>query len=72
MSISQARHFGINNRPLCTVCKRLMDVSRRSPHPLHGNAYELQTFECPTCRREIERTSDGNGLPHGSEAAPNG
>jgi hypothetical protein len=25
-----------------------MNVTRRSPHPLYGNAYELQTFECRT------------------------
>jgi hypothetical protein len=28
-------------------------------------------FECRTCKREIERCADGNGLPHESEAAPN-
>jgi hypothetical protein len=72
MRISQARHFGIINRPVCTVCRRHMNVTRRSPHPLYGSAYELQTFECETCGREIKRSSDVSGLPHASEAAPNG
>jgi hypothetical protein len=72
MSISQARHFGMSNKPVCTVCKCTMNVARRSPHPLHGNAYELQTFECQTCGGEIKRSSDASGLPHASDAAPNG
>jgi len=61
----------MSTTPVCTMCKRPMNVTRRSPHPLYGNAYELQTFECRTCKREIERCADGNGLPHVSEAAPN-
>jgi hypothetical protein len=70
MSISQARHFGMNNRPVCATCRGVtMNLTRRSPHPLYGDAYELQTFECRTCRFEIKRSSDGSGLPHGSEAA---
>jgi hypothetical protein len=48
-----------------------MNVTRRSPHPLHGDAYELQTFECQTCKREIKRSSDRIGLPHPSDAAAN-
>jgi hypothetical protein len=62
MSISHARHFGMNHRPVCTRCRGLMNVTRRSPHPLYGNAYELQTFECRTCGHGIERSCDGKGL----------
>jgi hypothetical protein len=70
MSIPHARHLGINNRPVCMICgAQTMNVTRRSPHPLYGNAYELQTFECRTCGKEIKRSSDGGGPPHGSEAA---
>jgi hypothetical protein len=55
------------------ICKgQIMHVTRRSPHPLFGNAYELQTFECQICGGEIKRSSDGSGLPHASEAAPSG
>ena len=49
-----------------------MNATRRSPHPLHGNTYELQTFECRACGLEIKRSSDVSGLPHATEAAPNG
>jgi hypothetical protein len=48
-----------------------MNVTRRYPHPLDGDAYELQTFECQTCGREIKRNSDRVGLPHPSDAAAN-
>jgi hypothetical protein len=73
MSISQTRHFGMSNRPVCLICRaQTMNVIRRSPHPLYGNAYDLQTFEWQTCRREIKRSSDGSGLPYASEVAPSG
>jgi hypothetical protein len=67
MSISQARHFGIVNRPVCR-CGSPMNVTRRSPHPLHGDAHELQTFECRTCGVEIKRSYDGSGLSRMSES----
>jgi hypothetical protein len=71
MPISLARHFGMSTRPVCMICKgQTMNVSRRSPHPLFGNAYELQTFECAICGGEIKRSSDVTGRPHASEAAP--
>ena len=73
MRISQARHFSMSNRPVCMICRaQTMNVTRRSPHPPYGNAYELQTFECQTCGLEIKRSFDGSGLPHASEAAPSG
>jgi predicted RNA-binding Zn-ribbon protein involved in translation (DUF1610 family) len=71
MSRSQARHFGMAIRPVCTTCGWPMNVTRRSPHPLHGIAYEIQTFECGTCGREMTRSSDRIGLPHPSEATSN-
>ena len=46
-----------------------MNVTRRTPHPLYGCNYELQTFECRTCGYETERSADRSGLPHLSDAA---
>ena len=45
-----------------------MYVIRRTPHPLYGNTYELQTFKCRTCGDEIERSADQSGLPHVNDA----
>ena len=71
MSVQQvkARHFGANNGPICARCNRLMHIARRSPHPLYGNAYEMQIFECRNCKIQIERSADGSGRPHASDAA---
>jgi hypothetical protein len=41
-----------------------MSLSRRTPHPEHGDAYERQTFTCRECRHEIERSADSRGKPH--------
>jgi hypothetical protein len=60
--------FGAREGPTCSSCIRTMYVTRRMPHPIYGDAYELQTFECQTCRREIERSADGSGLPHLGDA----
>jgi CRP-like cAMP-binding protein len=46
-----------------------MNVTRRAPHPLYGDKYELQTFKCWTCRYETERSADRNGHPHLADAA---
>jgi hypothetical protein len=62
--------FGAHNGPICPTCNRQMIVNRRTPHPLYGNTYELQTFECRTCPKEIERSADRAGLPHVSDALP--
>jgi len=60
--------FGADHGPTCPACSWEMHVTRREPHPLHGNKYELQTFECRTCRNEIERSADRSGLPHSGDA----
>jgi hypothetical protein len=61
--------FGAHDGPTCPACLKVMYITRRTPHPLYGNTYELQTFECRTCRAEIERSADRSGLPHLSDAA---
>ena len=43
--------------------------ARRMPHPMYANTFELQTFECRTCKFETERSADRSGLPHLSDAA---
>jgi hypothetical protein len=35
-----------------------MRLTRRAPHPIHGIEFEQQTFECRSCRHEIERNAD--------------
>ena len=62
--------FGAHEGPTCPACARTMNVIRRTPHPIYGDTYELQTFECRTCKLEIERSADRNGFPHLSDAAP--
>jgi hypothetical protein len=69
MVIRQIR-FDAHDGPICPACKRQMLINRRSPHPLYGNTYELQTFECRTCPNEIERSADRAGFPHVSVAPP--
>jgi hypothetical protein len=68
MTLMQIR-FGARNGPTCPDCTRPMYVTRRTPHPLYGITYELQTFECRTCGGEIERSADRSGLPHLSDTA---
>jgi hypothetical protein len=46
-----------------------MSVTRRTPHPIYGLTYELQTFVCRTCQDEITRSADGHGLPHAYDLA---
>jgi hypothetical protein len=63
------RHFGVNNLPSC--CHQDMRLTLRQPHPLYGLDYELQSFECRKCGRDIDRSADGAGLPHVSDAVEN-
>jgi hypothetical protein len=60
--------FGSHQGPTCPACERIMNVIRRTPHPIYGDTYELQTFECRTCKFETERSADRSGLPHLSDA----
>ena len=61
--------FGAHLGPTCPACTRTMHVTRRAPHPVYGNTYELQTFKCRTCGDEIKRSADRSGLPHVADAA---
>jgi hypothetical protein len=58
------RHFGVENLPICQTCHRSMQMTRRSPHPIFGNDFELQSFECRRCGVQNLRSVDENGLPH--------
>ena len=53
--------FGATDTPRCPECKSLMRITRRTPHPVRGYDYELQTFTCMACKHEIERTADRSG-----------
>jgi hypothetical protein len=57
----KAVRFGANDHPICAECKNLMRLTRRVPHPIHGIDFEQQTFECRSCRYEIERSADRLG-----------
>jgi hypothetical protein len=41
-----------------------MQFVRRTPHPVFGDGYKLQLFECRTCGRQSRQSADANGLPH--------
>jgi hypothetical protein len=53
--------FGVTDTPPCPECKNLMRLTRRTPHPVHGYDFELQTFTCRVCQHEVERTADRLG-----------
>jgi hypothetical protein len=61
--------FGAHDGPTCLSCAGTMVITRRTPHPIYGNTYELQTFGCRTCGCEVQRSADRSGLPHLSDAA---
>jgi hypothetical protein len=54
-------HFGASDTPTCPECKNLMRLTRRTPHPIHGNEFELQTFTCRACQHEMTRNADRSG-----------
>jgi hypothetical protein len=60
--------FGAHEGPTCPACNRQMNVTRRTPHPIYGGAYELQTFECRICGLEVDRSADRAGHPHLSDS----
>jgi hypothetical protein len=66
------RHFGVGFLPTCKTCRQVMRLTRRTPHPLYGIEYELQSFACRQCSQEIHRSADGAGLLHTSDAEPRG
>jgi hypothetical protein len=53
--------FGATDTPSCPECKNIMCLTRRTPHPIRGHAFELQTFTCWVCKHEIERVADIGG-----------
>jgi hypothetical protein len=64
--------FGANDSPICPRCGTAMQLKRRTPHPLYGYDYELQSFACQGCGREIHRSADAAGLPHHRDAGTGG
>jgi predicted RNA-binding Zn-ribbon protein involved in translation (DUF1610 family) len=61
----RAHDYGAGDRPTCQHCGEPMHLVRRGPHSDFGAAYERQTFLCPKCNVEIERSADMLGHPHG-------
>jgi hypothetical protein len=53
--------FGIDDRLRCPDCGGTLDLRRRTPDPLHGIHYELQTFLCRSCGRDTLRSVDSLG-----------
>jgi hypothetical protein len=53
--------FGASDNPTCPECKSLMGLTRRAQHPIYGNEFERQTFECRSCGHEIDRNADRAG-----------
>ena len=53
--------FGVNDTPTCPECRSGMRLSRRSPHPVRGYDYEMQTFTCRSCQHDIVRAADVSG-----------
>ena len=53
--------FGAADTPTCPECKYLMRLTRRTPHPVRGYNFELQTLTCRVCQHEVERTADRRG-----------
>jgi|SoiMethySBSTD1v2_1073268.scaffolds.fasta_scaffold57699_2 hypothetical protein len=60
----QPRDFGADDLPTCEHCGGPMHLIRRGPHSDFGGSHERQTFLCPKCNVEIERSADKQGKPH--------
>lgn len=54
------RHFGVHDRLTCPFCGAGVHLTRRRPHPVLGDEFELQTFAC-SCGHETERSINGRG-----------
>jgi hypothetical protein len=59
------QRFGADQSLVCPECGKSMYVTRRSPDPNLGYAYERQTFSCDECDYEMERSADADGNPPG-------
>ena len=55
------RNFGVNDQPACPKCGKALFLTRRTPHPEYGPAFERQTFTCLSCDHAIERSADAYG-----------
>jgi hypothetical protein len=62
LAASPALGFGIGDRLACPQCHRIMRLTRRTPDPERGVAYELQTFACARCGCETRRCVDEQGV----------
>jgi C4-type Zn-finger protein len=63
MANSKAIRFGLDDTLACPECGGSMHLTRRRPHPIHGEAFEMQTFTCRNCKHETQR-----GIDHLGEA----
>lgn len=59
--IQRKTSFGSDDQPQCPKCGGRMSVSRRSPDPERGEAYEIQTISCSGCEHEFTRNVDRSG-----------
>jgi hypothetical protein len=52
--------FEVRKKPRCEKCGGTMRISRRKPHPVLGDAWELQQFTCVTCHHVQEQAAGEN------------
>jgi predicted RNA-binding Zn-ribbon protein involved in translation (DUF1610 family) len=57
-----SRGFGAGDHPRCPHCGKDTRLTRRWPHPDHIG-YEAQTFACPRCSYQLQRSADRRGNP---------
>jgi ribosomal protein L37E len=55
------REFGADDKVGCNRCGGQSYISRRTPHPVLGRGFELQTFTCRECGHEQTRSADQAG-----------